>query len=126
MATIKGLYGPIRFTSRGYPEAATDIDLLGVSINTILKTGIGERVRRPLFGSGLKRLLFSNVSRATALRAKVEARRAIEQWEPRVVVDEILVRTEESRIVLEVIWRQRGSIGDARRTQVPFDAAGAR
>lgn len=126
MATIKGLNGPIKFTSRGYPEAATDIDLLGVSIKTILKTGIGERVRRPLFGSGLKRLLFSNVTRATALRAKVEARRAIELWERRVVVDEILVTTQEGRIVLEIVWRQRGALGDARRTQVPFDAAGAR
>jgi len=126
MATIKGLYGPIRFTSRGYPEAATDLALLEISIKTILKTGIGERVRRPLFGSGLKRLLFSNLSRSTVLRAKVEARRAIEQWEPRVVVDEILVSSQDSRIVLEVVWRQRGSIGDARRTQIPFDAAGAR
>lgn len=123
---IKGLHIPYRMTEAGYPESAEDEDLLGMSIIEILKTGIGERVRNRQFGSGLKRLLFTNMSRGALVRAKTEARRAIETWEQRVVVDDVLVSREDSRIILEIVWRPLGSGTDSRRTQVPFDVAGAR
>ena len=73
-----GLAAPVRMTSRGYPERAVDEALIGQGIHKVLKTGIGERVRRPLFGSALHRLLFSNMGDAALSRAQVEARRAIE------------------------------------------------
>ena len=123
---IKGLHIPYRMTDAGYPESAEDEDLLGMSISEILKTGIGERVRNRQFGSGLKRLLFANMGRAARVRAKTEARRAIETWESRIVIDDILVTSEDSRIILEIVWRPRGTYSDSRRTQVPFDVAGAR
>jgi phage baseplate assembly protein W len=56
----------------------------------------------------------------------VEARRAIERWEPRVIVDSIEVVSDQSKIHLEVIWRPKGSMVDASRTQIPLDIAGAR
>ena len=116
-----GLAAPVRMTLRGYPERAVDEALIAQGIHKVLKTGIGERVRRPLFGSALSRLLFSNMGQAAEARASVEARRAIERWIQRVQVDQILVRSQGSRIVLEVVWRVRGTLSDARRTQVSFD-----
>jgi len=121
---IKGLHVPYRMTAAGYPESSEDTVLLGHSISEILKTGIGERVRNRHFGSGLQRLLFANMSRAALVRAKTEARRAIELWERRVVVDEILISSRDSRIVIEVYWRPRGVNAEPMAEHVPFDVAG--
>ena len=123
---IKGIAVNFRFTSKGFPEPSVNTEALSDSIYTILSTFPGERVHRPQFGCTLKRLLFANVTRAALLRAQVEARRAIERWEPRVRVDSIEVSSEGSTVMLEVIWRPKGSLQDARRTQIPLDLAGAR
>jgi phage baseplate assembly protein W len=123
---IKGIAVNFRFGSRGFPEPALDTEALGDSVYTILSTLPGERVHREQFGCNLKRLLFTNVSRAGLVRAKVEARRAIERWEPRVVVDSIEVVSDQSKIQIEVIWRPKGSLSDATRTQIPLDIAGGR
>ena len=121
---IKGLHVPYRMTEAGYPESAEDTALLGMSISEILKTGIGERVRNRRFGSGLHRLLFANMTPAALVRAKTEARRAIETWEDRVVVDEILISSRDSRIVVEVYWRPRGANAEPTAESVVFDAVG--
>lgn len=109
MAKIKGIAVNFRFGPRGYPEWATDIELLGDSILSVLKTIPGERVYRPTFGCYAIRLLFANMSIAAALRVRSEARRAIETWEPRVIVDEILINNVDSSIQLTVIWRPKSN-----------------
>lgn len=123
---IRGIAVNFRFGPKGYPEPADDEELLGDSIYTILSTMPGERRHRPRFGCNLKRILFGNINQVTLVQVEVEARQAIERWERRVVVDQILVRDEASRIVVEVVWRPKGSMVDARRTQIPFDQAGVR
>lgn len=123
---IRGIAVHFRFGDNGYPEPADDVELLGDSIYTILSTMPGERRHRPQFGCNLKRLLYGNINQVTLIQVEVEARQAIERWEPRVIVDQILVRSEGSRIIVEVVWRPKGSMADARRTQIPFDQAGVR
>jgi len=123
---IHGLAVHFRFGVRGYPEPADDTELLADSIETILKTAVGERVHRPTFGSHLKRIVFADMGRAAAVRARVEARRAIEQWEKRVIVDAVNFRTEDSTIFLDVVWRPRNNMADARQTQIPFGDGGLR
>jgi phage baseplate assembly protein W len=126
---IKGIAVNFRFGNLGFPEPAVNVESLSDSIYTILSTFPGERVHRPQFGCNLKRLLFTNVTPASIVRARVEARRAIERWEPRVIVDSLEVQRDQrsaSKILLEVIWRPKGSLSDARRTQIPLDIAGAR
>lgn len=117
---IKGLAVHFRFGSRGYPEAAEDIDLLSDSIETILKTVPGERPHRPTFGSNLRRVLFSNMSRGAALRARTEAKLAIRTWEPRVVVDEIYLKPIDNRIEMIVVWRWKRDPGRQRKTNLVF------
>jgi phage baseplate assembly protein W len=123
---IRGIAVNFRFGDRGYPEPADNDDLLSNALYTILSTKTGERVHRPTFGCELKRILFANVTRGSTVRARVEARRAIEQWEQRVVVDDILVSSEDSRIVLDISWRPRNNLADARRSRVPIDSAEVR
>lgn len=112
---IMGLGVPFRFGSRGYPEPAEDLDLLADSMEMILKTVPGERPHRPTFGSYLRWLLFTNMSQGSLYRAKAEARRAIEAWEPRVTVDDIRIRPVDSQIELTIIWRPLPS--NSRRQQ---------
>jgi len=104
---LHGMAVHFRSGPRGFPEYADDVELLGDSIETILKTVPGERPYRPTFGCYLKRLLFVNMSQAAALRARSEVRRAIDAWEPRVIVDDVLIQTENNKIMLTVIWRPR-------------------
>ena len=123
---IHGIGVRFRFTTRGYPEPVDDTQLLADSIETILKTPVGSRVHRPTFGSNLVRILFANLTRASQVRARVEARRAIEKWEPRVIVDQIDVRGENSTIFLDVKWRPKNNMADSRSTSVPFGGGGVR
>jgi len=122
MAKIKGIAVHFRFGPRGYPEWATDLEILAGSILTILKTIPGERVYRPTFGCYAIRLLFANMSVAAALRCRSEARRAIETWEPRVIVDEILIDKRDSTIGLTVIWRPKSNPSAASQTTLEVAA----
>jgi len=127
MPQIKGIAVPWRFGSKGYPEPATDIELLGDSIYTILMTLPGERVYNPTFGCNLKRLLFTNMSRQARVRASTEARTAIQSNEGRVIVDDILIDNNAAAnvIVLTVVWRPLGSSGpQQQRTTLQFDGGG--
>lgn len=134
MARIKGLAVNFRFDSNGYPAESVDVRLLEDSILTILKTIPGERVYRPTFGCYAIRLLFANMSKAAALRCRSEARRAIETWEPRVIVDDILISANAgsfnsvsgpvvnssaaSTITLTVVWRPKGNAQQQQKTSV--------
>lgn len=121
-AKIKGLAVHFRFGPRGYPEWAIDLEILAGSILTILKTIPGERAYRPTFGCYAVRLLFANMSVAAALRCRSEARRAIETWEPRVIVDDILIDQRDSTIQLTVIWRAKSNPSAASQTTLQVGA----
>lgn len=135
MARIKGLAVNFRFDKDGYPAESADVQLLEDSILTILKTIPGERVYRPTFGCYAIRLLFANMSKAAALRCRSEARRAIETWEKRVIVDDILIsrsaagafnsvsgavvnNSTASTIQLTVVWRPKGNAQQRQKTSV--------
>jgi phage baseplate assembly protein W len=126
MPQIKGIAVNWRFGSKGYPEPATDIELLGDSIYTILKTIPGERVYRPTFGCNLARLLFTNMSRQERVRAANEAREAIRNNEERVVVDDVLIDNDAdvNTISITIVWRPLGSQGQRQRTIISFEGGG--
>ena len=66
------------------------------SIHLILLTEPGERLMREEFGCGLRRYLFepNTVTTRELIRERIE--RAIARWEPRVIVDEVVVATDET------------------------------
>jgi hypothetical protein len=122
MARFKGIAVHFRFGSHGYPEAATDTELLGDSIETILKTIPGQRVYRPTFGCYVSRLLFANIGQETAVRARTEAMVALSAWEPRVIVDEIRINPVENKIELTVLWRPKQDRGTQFQRALTFGA----
>lgn len=68
--------------------------LVRMSVMQILNTTVGERpfqIRNgEMFGTRLKLYLFESVAQITEL-ASYEAKRALDLWEPRIVVDYVLV-----------------------------------
>jgi phage baseplate assembly protein W len=71
---------PFRLDSRGATATADDEQYARALIEQVLFTSPGERVNRPDFGSGLRRLVFEPVGGelGTATRALVQA--ALQQW----------------------------------------------
>lgn len=65
------------------------------SLRILLSTSPGERVMHPTYGCGLQRMVFENIdeSRLTEIRSLVE--RAVLFFEPRVVLHEVKIDTEE-------------------------------
>jgi phage baseplate assembly protein W len=57
----------------------------------ILQTEPGERVMRPAFGCGLRRFLAEPNTVATRARIAHDVARAVEAWEPRVLLSDVSV-----------------------------------
>ncbi|GLZ42714.1 GPW/gp25 family protein [Actinokineospora sp. NBRC 105648] len=61
------------------------------AIRLILGTAPGERPMRPEFGCGIHDFVFAPSDGATAGRIAAEVRAALERWEPRITVSDVLV-----------------------------------
>jgi len=60
------------------------------SIGIILMTMPGERVMRPNFGCHIHDLLFAPNNQETAVQAQRYVTEALQRWEPRITVDQVL------------------------------------
>ena len=89
----KGWAFPVA-ASAGKVCSVQGADDIKQAIIIILTTAQGERVMLPAFGCRINELLFAaNNSSAEAL-AQVYVRQAVEQWEPRVQVTEVVATIE--------------------------------
>jgi phage baseplate assembly protein W len=61
------------------------------AVRNLILTGRGERFFDPIYGSEVKKLLFENVDVETAITLREEIRLVIENYEPRVVVNDVIV-----------------------------------
>ena len=111
-----GLSFPLQLEERADGDEKKPRLLLGCSseehikqsLRTLLLTGRGERVMRREFGNRLGAFLFENIDATTATLIKGEIRRAIEQYEPRVEIEEIKVlghRRDPGVIGVELLYR---------------------
>ena len=66
------------------------------AILLILETSKGERVMRPDFGCGLRRLVFEPMSAALKTLVRKEVQDALVAWEPRIDVQSVMVTEEKS------------------------------
>lgn len=64
------------------------------SIRVILLTEYKERLRLPTFGGGLQRFLFEPNTVATQKKILESITRALQLWEPRVLVDSVDVQED--------------------------------
>ncbi len=88
---------PLRLSLQGGIQLTSEAQKVKESIWIILRTGVGERVYRPNFGSRLSELAFSPLNNDTLLRIRLYVREALEVWEPRIIVEEVLTEPDPVR-----------------------------
>ena len=72
------------------------------SVRNLILTEQGERPFQPVLGTGVSRLLFENMDKLTASAIRSEIRTTIENYEPRVEINEILVEPDFERNAMDV------------------------
>jgi phage baseplate assembly protein W len=100
---------PVQRISRGFKDLSASFqtnplsnDLIALknesaiarSVRNLVLTGQGERPFQPVLGTGVSRLLFENMDKLTASAIRSEIRTTIENYEPRVEINEILVEPD--------------------------------
>lgn len=92
------------------------------SIRLILGTSPGERPARPDFGCAIHELVFAPADAATAGQIAYQVRVALERWEPRIVLDDVLVDfadADNGTLYIDIRYRIRTD-NDPRNLVFPF------
>jgi phage baseplate assembly protein W len=82
---------PMRLSLQGGLQLSSEVQKVEESIWIILRTGIGERVYRPDFGSRLAELAFAPMNSETLMLARLYVLEALEVWEPRITIEKIII-----------------------------------
>ena len=100
---------PVQRLSRGFKDLSASFqtnqlsnDLIALknesaiarSVRNLVLTIQGERPFQPVLGTGVNNLLFDNMDKLTASAIRSELRTTIENYEPRVEINEILVEPD--------------------------------
>ena len=108
---------PVERLSRGFKDLSASFqtnplsnDLIALknesaiarSVRNLVLTGQGERPFQPVLGTGVSRLLFENMDKLTASAIRSELRTTIENYEPRVEINEIIVEADFERNAFDV------------------------
>ena len=108
---------PVERLSRGFKDLSASFqtnplsnDLIALknessiarSVRNLVLTIQGERPFQPVLGTGVNNLLFDNMDKLTASAIRSELRTTIENYEPRVEINEILVEADFERNAFDV------------------------
>jgi phage baseplate assembly protein W len=75
-------------------------------IRYLLLTSPGERVNRPDFGAGVRRMVFKPLSGASAMLAKTMILDALSRWLSTIIqVDEVTVEAQTETLLITVVYR---------------------
>jgi phage baseplate assembly protein W len=106
------------------------------SIRIILSTAPGERPMRPEFGCAVHEHVFAPADATTAGDIAYTVRVALDRWEPRIDLEDVVVRFDQAdsgTLYIEILYTVRGT-NDPRNlvfpfyvipSDVPLDEAGA-
>lgn len=103
----KGIQFPIK-TSGGIFAQSEGAELIEESIRLILSTSPGERLMRPKFGCGLRKMVFAANTAAARSRIAYEVEEALKRWEPRIKLELVEVVTNEkaqNRLNIEISYK---------------------
>jgi phage baseplate assembly protein W len=99
---------PWRLDHRGRTAIADDREHIRHLIELVLFTSPGERINRPEFGSGLKRLVFAPASSELAAATQILVQGSLQQWLGELIdVEQVDVETDESRVLITVQYKVR-------------------
>lgn len=86
---------PLRTTPAGEIALVTGEREIIEAIQLILSTAPGERPMRPEFGCGIHDYVFAPADEDTAGRIAFEVRAALDRWEPRIAVTDVVIEFDE-------------------------------
>jgi phage baseplate assembly protein W len=115
-----GLALPLSPDEAGRSPRVAGADKVRQAIGVILETEPGERVMLPAFGCGLRQFLMQPNSVGTRARIRREIQAALNAWEPRVSVDEVLVVPDEQEPSLVLIDIAYTHLRDGRRDNLVY------
>lgn len=106
-----GIAFPLGLNPRGGIRESRTEEKIRQSILVILGTEYGERLMRPNFGANLKSLVFAPNNKATANLAQFYVEEALRTWEPRINLDEVVVKNDnfQGRLMIEIRYRIKGT-----------------
>ena len=116
----RGWKFPLKFENgaAAMSEAEEDVD---ESLHILLGTYPGERLMRPDYGCRLRDYCFSSYEENTIAQIDEEIRNAIENFEPRVIVENTDYKMDETNDVLQIIIDYKVIATNSRRNLVyPF------
>ncbi len=116
-----GISFPLKPSITGNLQLSTKGQNLEESIHVILRTNLGERVYRPDFGSRLSELVFAPLNTNTLLLLRLYVEEALEAWEPRIDLIEVLTDPDpvRGRVDITIKYYPKGS-PDPRSLVYPF------
>lgn len=103
----KGFAYPLQLNVRNGIKESKQAQKIRESILVILGTQHGERLMRPNFGCNLKSLVFAPNNAATANLAQYYVEEGLKTWEPRIHVEEVVVKNENTKACLMIYIRYR-------------------
>ncbi len=103
----KGFAYPLQVNPRGGIKASGQEQKIRESILTILGTQHGERLMRPNFGCNLKSLVFAPNHAATANLARYYVEDGLTTWEPRILLDEVIIENDNlnGRLLIHIHYK---------------------
>jgi len=113
---------PVRTDATGSIALVRGERELMESIRLILHTSPGERPARPGFGCAIHDLVFAPADANTAGQLAYQVRVALERWEPRIVLDDVLIDFRHSGdgvLYIDIRFRIKGA-NDPRNLVFPF------
>jgi len=113
---------PLRTDATGSIALVTRDQEIGEAIRLILGTVPGERPMRPEFGCRANDHVFGVANATTAGQIAHDVRVALDRWEPRIVVDEVVVGFEGAdtgTLYVDVRYTVRDT-NDVRNLVFPF------
>jgi uncharacterized protein len=113
---------PPKLNSRGGIALASNDEKIAQSIRIILSTPIGQRVMRPTFGSRLHELIFAPANPETFGLAELYVQDALNFWEPRIQVLEVIAGTDPAApgtLLIQIRYQVKAT-HDERSLVYPF------
>lgn len=107
-----GWQAPVDTDHRGDIELSSAEDNIEENIRLVLGTAQGERVMRPEFGCAIHDYVFSTVDLTTLSLMEDAVRDALIRWEPRIDIEDIDARPDESRpnrVLIDIEYRVRST-----------------
>ena len=126
---------PVQRTSKGFKDLSMSFkfnplsgDLIALknenaiarSVRNIVLTTPGEKIFDPYFGSNVNALLFENVDEISAVAIRDEIENSLKNYEPRIVLEEIMVDPNYDMNQFDVIITYKIVGIDVPPTQLEF------